>query len=114
MIYNLYVVRDIKSGYTAPMLDLNDESAIRNFKDSCLNVKLNPSMFYNPSDYSLYCVGSYDTETGIIQPLQIPRFLEDAYKYSSDRDYTPFIIYKDLSEKDSEVDLDKFVKNKNA
>lgn len=94
MIYGIYCVRDLKSGFTAPMLDLNDDVAIRNFKDSCLNVKLNPSMFYNPADYSLYKLGEYDTEAGKIDLLPERKFLEEAYSFVEARDYTPFITYK--------------------
>lgn len=67
MKYNIYAIRDIKTGYLQPTVDMNDDSAIRNFEHAISNTS---SLFYtHASDYSLYVIGEYDTETGVINSI---------------------------------------------
>ena len=74
MIYGMYSVKDIKTGYLPPTFDMNDLSAMRNFEHACMN---EDSLFFtHPSDYQLYKVGSFDTETGSITDEIV--FLMDA------------------------------------
>ena len=74
MIYGIYSVKDIKTGYLPPTFDMNDLSAMRNFEHACMN---EDSLFFtHPADYQLYKVGSFDTETGSITDEIV--FLMDA------------------------------------
>lgn len=68
MKYNVYSIRDAKTGFLTPTIDINDDSAIRNFQHACTNVD---SLFFtHPADYSLIKIGEFDVETGSI--IQVP------------------------------------------
>ena len=72
MIYNVYCVKDEKVEFQAGLfLANNDELAIHSFGSGF--VDSNP-VFGRFEDYSLYCVGTYDTSTGFIVPYE-PRFV---------------------------------------
>lgn len=72
MDVRLYSIRDRKSGFLAPMHDVNDDTARRNFAFAIQN---RDSMYLAfPDDYELYYVGSYDTDSGIISPCN-PLFI---------------------------------------
>lgn len=66
MLYNVYSIRDIYTGFLSPTYEMNDNAAKRNFShavnrpDSLLNS--------SPKDYSLYFVGTYDTEDAVLTP----------------------------------------------
>lgn len=68
MIYGLYAMRDIRTGFLSPVLDMSDASAIRNFEHA---VEHNDdSLFFShPEDYSLFKVGEYDSNTGTVVPV---------------------------------------------
>ena len=75
MIYGVYAVKDLKTGYLPLTYDVNDDSAIRNFTLAC-NANKNSVFFQFPGDYQLWKIGSYDTSNGkIISDL---KFLIDA------------------------------------
>ncbi len=63
MIYGVYAVRDWKTGFLSPVVDVNDASASRNFQFAVLRQDDN-LFFTNPADYSLYRVADYDSESG--------------------------------------------------
>lgn len=69
MEYNIYCVRDEKMTstlYGAIMLQDNDDVAIRNFADALDK----PDSIWRkyPSDFSLWCLGTYYCSTGEIIP----------------------------------------------
>lgn len=64
MKLGIYVMRDDKTGYLAPTVDSTDASAIRNFQNAVAKTEGLVHAF--PQDFSLYRVGFYDTETGLI------------------------------------------------
>lgn len=71
MKYGLYCIYDEAAGvFTAPTIDLSDESAMRNFQKMCADSGC--MMNFRPADFSLYYVGCYDAETGSIEPLIPP------------------------------------------
>lgn len=76
MIYGIYAVRDVKTGFLSPTLDVNGDSAIRNFEHALM--RADSLFFTHPSDYSLYRIGDYDTETGLITPAVPLIHLADA------------------------------------
>ena len=75
MLKNIYVIRDYKVGYTNLVLDLNDAVAVRGFKSVLTPDSL---QYNNPKDFALFKVGTFDTETGIIEPFE-PMLVEEAY-----------------------------------
>lgn len=81
--YELFSVRDVKTGFLTPTLDMNGESAIRNFEHACL---VADSLFYtHAQDYSLYRVGTFYPESGMIEPAVPPVHIVDASSFFPDR-----------------------------
>ena len=67
MIYPVYSVRDQLNGFGQLLVDTNEATAIRNFQNG---IAQNVGMQNNLKDYDLYQLGEYDTETGVITPIQ--------------------------------------------
>ena len=86
MIYGVYCIRDVKNGFTAPMLDSNDETAVRNFETQVKNAEINPTLFFNRPDFSLYKFGSFDTENGHYDLFEIPKILIEAASVNISKD----------------------------
>lgn len=73
MTYSLYCIRDKYTGFMSPAVDVNDDSAKRNFAFAINN---NPGvMNFSPSDYDFYRVGIFDSKTGDIRPVQPIEFI---------------------------------------
>lgn len=72
MIYSVYSIRDnVADGFLTPMIDQNDNVAIRNFEHACMN---NNSLFFTHSkDYDLYKIGEFDSDIGVIKAFGIPK-----------------------------------------
>lgn len=69
---NLYSVFDRKAHVFAnPFYSINDATAERVFISACRDDGNDIGMF--PSDYALYFVGTFDDETGKLDPMPIPR-----------------------------------------
>ena len=67
MKVGLYAVRDAKTGFLTPTADVNNATAMRNFAHAIMNHE--SLMYTHPTDYQLWYLGDFDTETGIlIQP----------------------------------------------
>lgn len=64
MLYSLYTIKDEAIGYGAPMMQNNDAAATRAFAHECMN----KDSYWNshPADFSLWCIGSFDTHSGMI------------------------------------------------
>lgn len=74
MIRNIYCIRDDKAGFLDPFVDLNDSTALRNFnfamgKDTVMGV--------NAKDFSLYCVGTFNTQSGVVEAPDRPILIVD-------------------------------------
>lgn len=64
MNYGLFSVKDeLTSHFLAPVMMLNEDEAKRQFKSQVNNIQLWKD---NPSDFSLYKLGSFDEDTGEI------------------------------------------------
>lgn len=72
MIYGVYSIRDVKTGFMTPTVDQNDDSAARNFYHAVANS--DGILFTYASDFALYHIGNFDSDTGIIDPA-IPSVL---------------------------------------
>lgn len=71
MIYGVYAIYDSAAHvFTAPTIDISDASAVRSFKQAIANS--GSVMNFKPDDFSLYQVGSFDVETGEIEPFTPP------------------------------------------
>uniref|UniRef100_A0AAU8AWV8 Nonstructural protein n=1 Tax=Dulem virus 155 TaxID=3145632 RepID=A0AAU8AWV8_9VIRU len=66
MIYGVYAIKDAKTTFMPANCDYNDASAIRNFEHACSD---NTSLMQSHAkDFTLWRLGVYDNETGIITP----------------------------------------------
>ncbi len=71
MKYGIYSIRDASANvFTAPTIDLTDESAIRAFSQAVNNA--GSMMNFLPSDFSLYRIGTLNIEAGSIDPITPP------------------------------------------
>lgn len=68
----LFAIKDNKVGFLAPMVDDNENTAIRNFKYAVSN---NDILNFAPSDFDLFRIGEFDTDSGIITALSSPDFI---------------------------------------
>lgn len=68
MILNVYAIHDDLSGFMTPVVDQNDAIAMRNFRMAC-DVSKTSVMSWRPSDFSLYRLGTFNSETGSLVPL---------------------------------------------
>ena len=77
MIKYIYSVRDVKTGYGPLMIFDNDPVAVRSFG---VTVNQPDSLIHwCAADYQLYCVGTFDDDTGciLVEP-DMPRHVADA------------------------------------
>ncbi len=74
MKYGIYSIRDSAANvFTAPTIDLTDESAIRSFSQAVNNA--GSVMNFCPSDFALYRIGTLHVEAGTIVPISPPVML---------------------------------------
>ena len=76
MIYGVYAIKDAKTSFMPCNVDYNDASAIRNFEHAVMAP--DSLMRSHAADYTLYRLGSYNTETGIILSKADPQQIADA------------------------------------
>lgn len=73
MMYSMYSVRDALTGFMTPVLEHNDPVAVRNFSMACDRIKADQSvMAWRPSDFALYRIAEFNSETGELRPLVPP------------------------------------------
>ncbi len=70
MVFGIYCVRDVKSGFQTPTAQVNDAVAIRGFSSAVINS--DSVLFTHASDFALYKVAEFDADTGRITPLDLP------------------------------------------
>lgn len=88
MIYGVYSIFDSAAGvFTAPTIDISDASAVRFFQQAIANS--GSIMNFKPDDFSLYQVGTFDVETGKLEPWNPPSRLI----VGSDGDYRKEIVH---------------------
>ncbi len=74
MKYGIFSIRDAAAHvFTAPTIDLTDESAIRGFSQAVNNK--GSVMNFCPSDFALYRIGVLNVEAGTIDPVNPPEML---------------------------------------
>lgn len=76
LILNVYCIRDVKTGFLTPTFDSNDETAIRNFSHAVINS--DSVLFSFAKDFSLYRLGTFDSDSGLLTREQLPFHLYEA------------------------------------
>lgn len=70
MKFGVYCMRDVKAGFMSPTISENDPIAARAFGDAVLR---SDSVLLNyASDFALYRMGDFDSNSGRITPLDVP------------------------------------------
>ena len=73
MKYPMYAIRDVKTSFLPPQLAMNDEDSIRQF---AMMVNSPEKVYgFQPKDFDLYQVGSFDTEKGVLEVESPIRFV---------------------------------------
>lgn len=74
MIKFAYCIVDRKAGlYNNPVFYLRDGQAVRDFQTLCSDRQTMIGRY--PDDFALYCVGSFNDETGKFQSLDLPNVI---------------------------------------
>ena len=66
MIMEMYSIKDELNGYTTPIPMVNEKVAERYFKDQILG---NPTMENSKEDFSIWKMGTFDSESGTFMML---------------------------------------------
>lgn len=74
MTLGVYAMRDVYTGFMAPTVEQVDAVAIRNFGHA---LYMQRTLQLSAKDYDLYCLGSYDTDSGVITSVVPPRHVID-------------------------------------
>lgn len=70
MKFNVYSIRDSKTGFLSPTFEVNDAVAMRNFEHAVVNS--DSVLFSHARDFDLYKIGTFDSDTGKILSLELP------------------------------------------
>lgn len=71
---NLYSILDVKANMYGPIISFeNDMTAIRAFSEMLISGDKNSMLALYPTDYLLFCVGSFDQKTGIVNSVPAPQ-----------------------------------------
>lgn len=73
MIHGVYCVRDVKTGFMTPTIDMNDQSAARNFIHAVRNADGILRSF--SQDFDLYHIADFDSESGTLMPITPIQFV---------------------------------------
>lgn len=76
MIFGIYSIRDVKSGFMQPTVEMNDAIAHRNFAHAVQNS--DSVLFSHFKDFALYRIGSFDSEHGAVVPYELPTLISEA------------------------------------
>lgn len=76
MKFGVYAIEDSKTTFMAPMVDINDASAMRNFENAVRQA--DGLLNSHPADFAFYRIGYFDNESGELIPESPLRFLCDA------------------------------------
>lgn len=68
MTYGVYSIRDVKTGFMRPSIELNDQAASRNFSHAVVNSSDVLTSFCG--DFDLYKIAYFDGDSGEIMPVQ--------------------------------------------
>lgn len=74
MTYSLYSLRDQKGDFYAPKVYQNEPSAVREIA-MLVNDSTSGVLSFAPRDFTLYEVGQFDSEKGLLVPVSPCRFV---------------------------------------
>lgn len=77
MKLNVYSIRDSKTGFLSPTFEINDAVAMRNFEHAVVNS--DSVLFSHARDFDLFKIGTFDSDTGRLMPLELPVNLISGY-----------------------------------
>lgn len=89
MKLSIYCIRDSLTGFMSPVIEQNDAVAMRNFAMACDRFPHEQGaslMKWRPQDYSFFCLGEFDSDSGKITPLDVPRFIASGDSVASKLD----------------------------
>lgn len=73
----IYSIMDDKAqSFNTPFFAVNDLVASRSFSDLCNDARSTVSQHLD--DFHLYCLGEFDTDKGLLVPLDMPVFVAHA------------------------------------
>lgn len=79
----LYSIKDELSEFAAPIMLKDDNVAKRYFH---LQLENTPLLKDNPTDFSIWCVGEVDTNTGIVTGYNVPQLIERGYIHGESKE----------------------------
>lgn len=77
MIYGVYSIRDVKTGFMIPTIEQSDAAAARNFSHAVFHSDGVLRSYYQ--DFSLYRIGDFDTDSALLSPVQPPLLVVSGY-----------------------------------
>lgn len=79
MIYKVFAVKDkALNSFSAPFTQATIEAGLRMFRDLVQFGDTNNIYRRSPDDYHLYCLGTYDDDTGLMENLDKPMAMQSA------------------------------------
>lgn len=75
MILSVYAMRDARTGFLTPTFEVNDQVAERNFAHAVLNAGVDSILSSHFSEFYLYRLGTFDSDSGAFVSEQPPAFL---------------------------------------
>ena len=73
MIYPVFSIRDLKGDFYSPRIDQNEASAVRWFAQTVNTPET--TINFSPCDFQFYRIGDFDSETGRLIPLDLPKLV---------------------------------------
>lgn len=67
MKFGVYSIRDSKTGFMAPTVEVNDQVALRNFSHAIMQSE--SILFTHAGDFELFKVGEFDSDTGYVDAI---------------------------------------------
>lgn len=76
MKFGVYAIRDVKVGFQSITVQPNDPVAARSFESTVINS--DSILFTHAADFALYRIGTWDSDTGHIDPEEMPVLVLEA------------------------------------
>lgn len=67
MKFGVYSIQDVKTGFMAPTVEINDQVAMRNFQHAIMQSE--SILFTHASDFKLYKIGEFDSDTAVLDQV---------------------------------------------
>ena len=86
MKFGVYSIRDVRQGFLSPTVEMSDTVAVRNFSHAVMKGDSLLQSF--SSEYDLYKIGEFDTDSGLVTPVTPIEFLvsADSVMFASRKD----------------------------